>query len=121
MKYNINPCPKPRMTRADKWKQRPVVMKYRAFKDRVRELNIKLPLSKSHVIFYIAMPKSWSEKKKAIMSLTPHQNRPDLDNYLKGLFDAVYSEDSHIWDVRATKLWAYEGCITIKSGPAQQE
>lgn len=26
-----NPCPKPRMTRRDKWMQRPCVMKYRKF------------------------------------------------------------------------------------------
>lgn len=29
--YDITPIGKPRMTRADKWKQRPPVMRYRAF------------------------------------------------------------------------------------------
>lgn len=29
--YDITPIGKPRMTRADKWKQRPAVMRYRAF------------------------------------------------------------------------------------------
>ena len=31
--YDITPIGKPRMTRADKWKQRPAVMRYRAFCD----------------------------------------------------------------------------------------
>lgn len=112
--YLITPCPKPRMTRADKWKKRPIVMRYRAFKDRVRELNVELPEANSHIIFNISMPKSWNPTKRLKMLLRPHQSRPDLDNYLKGLFDAVYKEDSHIWDVRATKLWAEAGSIEIK-------
>ncbi len=112
--YFINPCPKPRMTRADKWKKRPAVLKYRAFKDRVRELNVELPEAHSHVVFYISMPPSWSQKKRVKMNLKPHQSRPDLDNYLKGLFDAVYKEDSHIWNITATKRWAEFGSIVIK-------
>ncbi|HHE6457291.1 TPA: RusA family crossover junction endodeoxyribonuclease, partial [Proteus mirabilis] len=31
--FNIEPVPKPRMTQADKWKKRPPVLKYFAFKD----------------------------------------------------------------------------------------
>jgi len=34
--YKITPVPKPRQTRSDKWKQRPCVMRYRAFADEVR-------------------------------------------------------------------------------------
>lgn len=33
--FNITPMGKPRMTRADKWKQREVVMRYRAFCEEV--------------------------------------------------------------------------------------
>lgn len=32
-RYIITPVPKPRQTQADKWKQRPAVMRYRAFAD----------------------------------------------------------------------------------------
>ena len=31
--FNVNPVAKPRMTQRDKWKKRPVVDKYYAYKD----------------------------------------------------------------------------------------
>lgn len=114
IKYKIKPCAKPRMTQADKWKHRPTVMKYWAFKDRVKQLNIKLPVCDSHVTFYVAMPESWSDKKKAEMYLKPHQSNTDVDNFLKALMDGVYGNDSCVWDVRITKIWDYEGSIIIK-------
>ncbi len=41
--FNITPMGKPRMTRADKWKQREVVMRYRAFCDEVRLKSVTMP------------------------------------------------------------------------------
>lgn len=46
--FNIEPVPKPRMTQADKWKKRPPVLKYFAFKDEVKLNKITLP--ESHYI-----------------------------------------------------------------------
>lgn len=114
MRYQILPCPKPRMTRADKWKQRPAVMRYRAFCDHARLLKIELPEQGAHVTFVLPMPKSWSAKKKAQMNGQPHQSKPDADNMLKALCDALHSDDSGIWDVRITKVWGYEGQIVIR-------
>ncbi len=112
--YKINPIPKPRQTRSDVWKKRPCVMRYRAFADQVRFAKIKLPESGANVQFFIAMPDSWSEKKKAQYNNTRHQQRPDLSNLLKALEDAVHGEDSHIWHYSSVcKLWAYEGAIRI--------
>ena len=34
---NIQPVAKPRMTRSDRWKKRPVVLKYWQFKDALKE------------------------------------------------------------------------------------
>jgi len=59
------------------------------------------------------MPKSWSKKKKAEMLGQPHQQKPDIDNLLKALMDAVLPEDSHIYDIRATKYWGNVGGIDI--------
>jgi len=60
------------------------------------------------------MPKSWGKRKKASMCGKPHQQKPDIDNLLKALFDAVYDDDSKIWQVGGVmKLWDYEGSITI--------
>ena len=112
----ITPVAKPRMTRQDKWKVRPCVAKYRAYCDELRvEFNkrgweIEETVS---VIFYIPMPKSWSKKKKEHMCQQPHQQRPDLDNFIKGYIDALTQEDSYIWQIDAIKLWDYEGGICV--------
>ena len=102
--YHIQPMGKPRMTRADKWKKRPEVMRYRAFCDHVRLLGVSLPEAYSHVTFILPMPKSWSNKKRAQMNGKPHQGKPDLDNLMKSLMDALFEDDTHIWDSRITKL-----------------
>ena len=57
------------------------------------------------------MPKSWSKKKKMQMLYCDHQQRPDIDNLLKGLMDALLEEDSHIHTVYARKIWSDEGAI----------
>ncbi len=38
---------------------------------------------------------------------------PDIDNLIKGLFDHLAKEDSYIWGVEATKIWAEKGSITL--------
>lgn len=82
--YFINPLSKPRMTKSDSWKNRPVVMNYWAYKDLVKLHKVEIPAA-CHIVFYIAMPNSWSEKKKLAMNDRPHQQTPDIDNILKGL------------------------------------
>ena len=79
------------MTRADKWKKRPEVMRYQLFCDHVRLLGIDLPESKSHVTFVLPMPKSWSKKKRAEMNGQPHQGKPDLDNDYEQMRQAICS------------------------------
>ncbi|RLA11508.1 MAG: RusA family crossover junction endodeoxyribonuclease [Gammaproteobacteria bacterium] len=113
MKYNITCVPKPRQTRADKWKKRPCVLRYRAFADECRLNKITIPEQGSHISFYMPMPKSWSKKKKASMLGYPHEQTPDIDNLIKSLMDAVMKQDCGVWDIRITKMWAYEGAIEI--------
>ena len=113
--YGINPVAKPRMTRADKWKKRKCVMKYRNFCDQVRMSGLILPPAGYHVIFILPMPKypSWSKKKRVAMDGQPHQQTPDKDNLEKALLDALFQNDAHIWDGRVTKLWGYSGKIVV--------
>ena len=115
MIYDITPCPKPRMTRSDKWKKpfRPPVARYWAFKDECRLKKIKVNECGDHIIFHIPMAKSWSKKKKAEMNGKPHQQTPDKGNLEKALLDAIYDEDCTVWDSRVTKYWSYEGKIEI--------
>lgn len=111
--YNITPVAKPRQTRSDKWRQRPCVMRYRAFADECRLNKVVIPEHGAHITFYIPMPKSWSKKKKSTYENMSHQQKPDWDNLAKAICDAVLKDDSGIWDVRITKLWAYKGSIEI--------
>jgi len=114
MIYKINPVAKPRMTRSDKWKKRPAVVKYHAFKDLCRLHNVQVPMACAAIRFNIQMPKSWSKKKKAQMNGQPHQQTPDLSNLLKALEDACYIDDSCIWHYSfLSKRWSYEGAIKI--------
>lgn len=112
--YPIVPMGKPRMTRADKWKKRPEVMRYRAFCDEVRLRGVVLPESGAHVTFVLPMPVSWSKKKRQQQNGQPHQAKPDCDNMLKALMDALYADDAHVWDCRITKVWGEVGQIIIQ-------
>ncbi len=115
-KYSIAPTPKPRMTQRDRWKKRPAVLRYYAFKHQCKSAGIKLQQSGINVVFEIPMPKSWSKKKKAEMVGKPHQQKPDLDNLIKALFDACLDEDCEIWQFTASKVWAETGAILIREG-----
>ena len=110
----ITPCPKPRMTQSDKWKKRPVVMRFRAYAD---ELRLKMPeidLNGYTLTFGIPMPKSWTKKKKKEMFGKPHQQTPDLDNIFKGILDILYKDDSHIYDISLKKEWSEKGFIRFE-------
>lgn len=116
--YDILAIPKPRMTRADKWKKRDCVQRYYAFKDACREVGMSLP-DHSHVIFVMPMPKSWSVKKRAAMLGQKHESKPDYDNLAKALGDALYDDDKHLSDIRATKVWGMCPRIIIRPMAAQ--
>ena len=109
-RLNITPCPKPRMTKADRWRKRQSVLKFFAFRDAVRQWpretmhNKILEMESFEIEFHVPMPKSWSKKKRGYMNGAAHQQRPDLDNYLKAWKDSVFEEDSVVWRVKASKM-----------------
>lgn len=111
--YPILPIPKPRMTQRDKWANRPCVLRYRHFKDACRIHKVHLPVHGATVTFILPMPKSWSKKKRLDFEGRAHQQKPDLDNLIKALGDACYTDDSGIWGISAEKRWGYEGQIII--------
>lgn len=111
--YPITPVPKPRMTQRDKWAQRPAVLRYRAFCDEVRLRGVKVEESGSHVVFVMPMPKSWSNAKHNQMDYEPHRQKPDVDNLCKALLDALFADDSHIHDIRISKIWGAEGQVRV--------
>lgn len=111
--YPITPVPAPRMTRSDKWRKRPCVMRYFAFRDKVRELGIVLPIPYK-VTFWMPMPPSWSKKKRDEWHGKPHMNRPDKDNLEKALLDSLYEDDAEVWSGWVEKRWAHDGYITVE-------
>lgn len=114
VRYSITPVGKPRMTQRDKWQQRPPVLRYRLFCDEIRLHDITLPEQGAHVVFVMPMPSSWSSKKRAAHDGQPHRQKPDIDNLQKALLDALFDDDAHIWDIRASKIWGEEGQIVIQ-------
>ena len=66
---------------------------------------------------YFAMPQSWSKKKLREMAYTGCEKKPDIDNVIKIIGDALngvaYKDDSSIVSVAATKQWAAEGCVMV--------
>ena len=113
---HIEPNTKPRMTRADKWKKRPCVLQYRAFCDELRLKTGSFKISDSYkIVFYLSMPKAWSQKKKDLMRGQAHRNTPDLDNLLKAVNDALLEQDKIIYNIEASKWWGDEGKIIIQN------
>ena len=115
---NINPIGKPRMTRSDKWKKRPAVVRYHEWKDSLRSelMRLKIDLSNTNVfnfVFIIEMPESWSAKKKAQYVGEAHQVKPDIDNILKAILDTVNKQDQTVFKVSMEKRWGFEGKIII--------
>jgi Holliday junction resolvase RusA-like endonuclease len=116
MIFKLTPIGKPRMTQRDKWKRRPVVDAYYAFKDELNRQADKeyFVLEDTLTIdFYLPMPVSWSKKKRAQMEGKPHQQKPDIDNLLKSIFDCLTDDDSFIHSITARKFWSAEGRIVI--------
>ena len=106
------------MTRSDRWKQRPCVLRYRAFADKLRLLvgAVPEPPISLEVVFHVPVPKSRRKGKSRVLHGSPHLGkRGDLDNNLKALMDALWpDDDSGVWRVVAEKRWTYgEGRIEL--------
>ena len=105
----IEPNTKPRMTRSDKWKKRPCVMRYRHFADNLRtqfaQKGIPTDFDSIEIEFHFAMPSTWSKKNKLEMDQKPHQNKPDIDNLCKAVFDSLMDDDSGVYQLTASKWW----------------
>lgn len=114
---NVTPCPKPRMTRSDKWKKRPCVIKYWKFCEDIRREAAKnnyIPGNALSLTFILSMPRSWSKKKRIEMNSKPHMMRPDIDNLLKAFQDALLKEDSHVHTyISISKVWGEVGSIEV--------
>jgi Holliday junction resolvase RusA-like endonuclease len=117
--FFIDPMGAVRMNKSDAWRKRPAVLRYRAFKDSLRVQAAPYDLPKDPLIvnldFHIAMPDSWSKKKKALMDKTWHRQKPDKDNCEKSVTDTLWPDDDSCIAAGFTrKFWAYKGSITME-------
>ncbi len=115
--FDIVPIGKPRMTRRDRWKKRPCVLGYFAFRDQVRAAGITLPNSGYHVTCIMPMPPSWSRKKRERLRGQMHEQKPDKDNLEKALLDAVFKDDAKVWNGMISKIWGEKGRIIVDCVP----
>lgn len=113
MIIDVVPVAKPRMTQRDRWKQRPIVLRYRAYADALRVAHPDPLPDVLEITFWLPMPRSWSRAKRERMRGEPHRVKPDLDNLTKGFVDALHPRDQEVWSCCAAKRWADRGCVVI--------
>lgn len=122
--FDINPMAAPRLSRRDGFKPSPAARRYFHFRDQIKAFALQhhimeLPVAMGFT-FRIPMPKSWSESKRKQYDGQVHQQKPDLDNLIKGITDSIaYNrsrDDAHVAVfLFAQKLWTSEktGSITL--------
>jgi Holliday junction resolvase RusA-like endonuclease len=125
--FDVVPMGAPRMTQSDRWKtnpnhsdprkrQRTAVTNYFVLKNSLVEQanEMKFELGKCvDAVFLMPMPQTWSQKKKDKMNGMPCESKPDTDNLLKGLCDALRKNDQDIWQMKGVKVWAFKGSIIV--------
>lgn len=100
------PMGKPRMTRSDKWNKRDCVMRYRSYADLVRASagtleKLVLPAAvRLTVVCFFPVP-----IKKRSLAGQPHGSKPDSDNVLKSVADALFANDQLVAEASIKKFW----------------
>ena len=107
----IDPYPYTRVL--NRGKPSAAARRYQAFRTECAWKKVWQPTPGDICVFTLAMPKSWSRRKRDELAGEPHEQKPDADNLVKGLIDAVYQEDKGVWGVEGYKFWNYAGSITI--------
>lgn len=115
-RIEIEPMGAVRMTRKGKWVSE-AAQRYLTYKDKIGwdirtqmcELETTKKLVVVNVIFYMPIPNSWTKKQKTEAPGEYHTSKPDIDNLVKGLFDAVngilWADDKQVVRVNATKVY----------------
>ena len=71
-----------------------------------RKEKASFPEQGLEIIFYLPVPKSWSQWKKKHHHMKGHASKPDLSNLLKALEDGLLKEDKMIFNYAGlTKKW----------------
>lgn len=112
-------CPRPRVSKFGVYYPK----KYQDYKDYLKYYLTLLNLNKFedkplylNIVFNIQIPNSLSKKKKLELNGTYVIKKPDLDNYLKSVMDAmnsiVYKDDSQISSISIIKKYVIDNANT---------
>lgn len=113
-----------RMTQRSKWKDENA-KKYLSYKEKIAweaKQHIKEPIDKPvkvTIMFYYPIPKNWSKTKKdeaEDQGIFPTV-KPDIDNCVKGVFDALnkvaWTDDKMVVSQSSHKVYAHNPMIYI--------
>jgi Holliday junction resolvase RusA-like endonuclease len=117
---DIKPMGAVRMTQRGKWTN-PQAQKYLAYKSEIqRQVRLQAPelikqACEVSINFWMPIPESWSAKKKIASIGKSVTVKPDIDNLVKGLFDAlnglVWTDDNLVVSCNAMKIYSVSGKI----------
>lgn len=119
----IEPMGAVRMTQAGKWTSK-TAQRYLTYKQlialelrKICKTPTKLPVS-IKILFVMPIPPSWSKKKHMDAIGTYHTLKPDIDNLIKGLFDAankiIWQDDNQVVKCSVTKIYGEKPCIEFE-------
>jgi Holliday junction resolvase RusA-like endonuclease len=111
----VSPMGAVRMTKRGKWVSESA-QRYLAYKQQIGyqlRKAVGYPTNKAvgvKVTFFMPIPDSWSKKDRADKLGKHHTVKPDIDNLLKGLFDAsnkiVWKDDNLVVMCQASKIYS---------------
>lgn len=81
--------------------------------DQGGKVDLKVPIH-LRCAFYFRMPKNWSKKRKREMMFQPCLKKPDLDNCLGAVMDAILDKDSNVYRLEGSKVWHDHDGIIIE-------
>jgi Holliday junction resolvase RusA-like endonuclease len=122
MIFNISPVPasRPRVTRWSTYFPKKYTQFRKDFKLILDDLDIELSegLLYAKLDFFMQIPKSWSNKKKADKEGKYADNNVDVDNLVKACLDSCegvfYENDNQVAMIRARKFYSINGRIEME-------
>jgi Holliday junction resolvase RusA-like endonuclease len=118
-RFNIKPIGAVRLTQSSKWRPNAAATRYFEWKSAFAELVYRAVVTEKAFKlvelenaawwrFHVAMPQSWSKRKRRVLANSACLSKPDWDNCAKSVYDAIFEEDKWTWDVRASTIWTDE-------------
>lgn len=115
--FKIDPMGAVRMNQSRASQHTPAAERYGVYKQQLRLMARMAKYEVPAVLslrFVVAMPASWSGRKRVVMNGQPHQSRPDLDNLVKAFKDALCADDAFVWRYgEMEKVWGEVGVIEV--------